>query len=90
MTVDLSFFRSETSQRLRAQARTEGRAEGLAKGRAEGLAVAVIHTLERNGITITAAAHGRITSCTEPERLLDWLDKSIMASTVDSLFDDPA
>ncbi|MEU6584631.1 hypothetical protein [Nocardia sp. NPDC046763] len=86
MTVDLSFFRSETSQRLRAQARTEGRAEG----RAEGLAVAVIHTLERNGITITAAARERITSCTEPERLLDWLDKSITASTVDSLFEDPA
>ena len=86
MTVDLSSFRSETSQRLRAQARTEGRAEG----RAEGLAVAVIHTLERNGITITAAARERITSCTEPERLLDWLDKSITVNTVDSLFEDPA
>ncbi|MFE3230252.1 hypothetical protein [Nocardia sp. NPDC059228] len=58
--------------------------------RAEGLAVAVIHTLERNGITVTAAARERVTSCTEPERILGWLDKSIAASTVDSLFEDPA
>ncbi|MGA6209356.1 hypothetical protein ACPESR_31825 [Nocardia testacea] len=30
MTVDLSFFRSPTAERLRAEGRSEGRSEGIA------------------------------------------------------------
>ncbi|WP_369633544.1 hypothetical protein [Nocardia sp. JMUB6875] len=84
MTVDLSFFRSETSQRLRAQ----GRNEGLAEGRTEGLAQAVLHTLERRGIAVSGDARTRIMSCAEPERLLNWLDVATTAAEVDELFRD--
>ncbi|APB00702.1 hypothetical protein [Nocardia seriolae] len=84
MTVDLSFFRSETSQRLRAQ----GRSEGLVEGRTEGLAQAVLHTLDRRGIAVSADARTRIMSCADSERLLNWLDVATTAVEVDELFRD--
>ncbi|WP_067544537.1 hypothetical protein [Nocardia crassostreae] len=88
MTVDLSFFRSETSQRLRAKARSEGLAEGLAEGRSEGLAQAVLHMLDRAGVAVSDDARSRINSCADPEQLLSWLDKAVSARTVDDLYRD--
>lgn len=72
MTVDLSFFRSETSQRLRN----------------EGIVVSVLHTLERRSIAVSDADRERIRSCTDPNRLLNWLDKAATATSVDVLFED--
>lgn len=70
MTVNLSFFRSETSQRLRAQ----------------GYVEALLRTLERRGIPVPQEALDRITACADRAVLDDWLDRSLTASTVDELF----
>ena len=59
MAADLSFFRSETSQRLRA----EGRAEGEAKGEAKS----VLRILDRRGIATTQEVIDRITACADPD-----------------------
>ncbi|GAB4584227.1 RpnC/YadD family protein [Nocardia sp. IFM 10818] len=84
MTVDLSFFRSETSQRMRAEARSQGRAEG----RAEGLAEAVLRMLDRRGLAVPRDMRDQIMSCTDSERLLAWLDKAVSVDSADDLFTD--
>ncbi|WP_024804642.1 hypothetical protein [Nocardia sp. BMG51109] len=70
MTVDLSFFRSETSQRLRAQ----------------GVASSILRILERRGITVPEAARDRITACADPAMLDTWLDRAVDAATIDDVF----
>ncbi|WP_406137251.1 hypothetical protein [Streptomyces sp. NBC_01089] len=82
MAADLSFFRSETSQRLRA----EGRAEGEARGEAQGEAKSVLRILDRRGIETDQAVIDRITTCADPDTLLNWLDRALTATTADDLF----
>ncbi|WP_405494789.1 hypothetical protein [Nocardia sp. NBC_00511] len=92
MTVDLSFFRSETSQRMREQARSEGieegRTEGHAEGLAEGLALAVLHMLDGRAVAVSDQVRERVMSCTDSDRLLKWLDKAATAVSADVLFGD--
>ncbi|WP_433564305.1 hypothetical protein ACQP1O_02490 [Nocardia sp. CA-151230] len=78
MTVDLSFFRSETSQRLRAEGRDEGRAEGLAE--------AILRSLAARRIEVLPADQNRIESCSDPDLLRSWLDRSFTATTAADLF----
>ncbi|MGC5365815.1 hypothetical protein ACPXCE_29815, partial [Streptomyces sp. DT24] len=82
MAVDLSFFRSETSQRLRS----EGKAEGRAEGRVEGQAEAVLLILDRRGLPLTDEAVHRIRTCTDPDTLHHWLERAITATTTEDLF----
>lgn len=77
MPVDLSFFRSETSQRLRAEGRAEGRAED------------VLLILDTRGIEVTEAARERITSCTDLDALRTWLTRAVTVDTADDLFTEP-
>ncbi len=77
MPVDLSFFRSETSQRLRAEGRAEARAEG------------VLLILDARGIEVPEAARERITSCTDLDELRTWIIRAVTAATADDLFTDP-
>ncbi|WP_406146618.1 hypothetical protein [Streptomyces sp. NBC_01012] len=70
MAIDLSFFRSESSQRLRA----------------EGKADAVVQVLEERGITVTAEARQRIHACTDTETLSRWLTRALAATTAQDLF----
>ncbi|MFQ6329371.1 hypothetical protein ACLMAL_24990 [Nocardia sp. CWNU-33] len=80
MSMDLSFFRSETSQRLRA--------EGVEKGHAEGHAEGLLRVLDRRGIVTDDNARARIKACTDQDRLNTWLDRSLTATTIADLFAD--
>jgi len=77
MSVDLSFFRSETSQRLRAEGRAEGRAED------------VLLILDTRGVEVSEAARERIASCTDLDALRTWLTRALTAETADDLFAEP-
>ncbi|WP_446223538.1 hypothetical protein ACTWPB_28475 [Nocardia sp. IBHARD005] len=92
MSVDLSFFRSETSQRLREEGREKGLEKGLEQGREEGrdqgVADSILRVLARRGVTVSATAETRITSCHDRDQLADWLDRAIAATDVDDLFAD--
>jgi hypothetical protein len=76
MSVDLSFFRSETSQRLRAEGRAAGHAEDL------------LLVLEERGIEVPDDVRARITDCTDLETLRTWLRRSLTATTAGDLFTD--
>lgn len=76
MSVDLSFFRSETSQRLRAEGRTEGHAEDI------------LLVLGERGLEVPDDARARIMECTELETLRAWLKRSVTADKVEDLFRD--
>ncbi|WP_069171158.1 hypothetical protein [Streptomyces griseus] len=82
MAIDLSFFRSETSQRLRA----EGLAKGMAEGKAKGLAEAVVKVLERRGVAVTDAVRDRVHACTDAETLDRWLMRALTAATAEDVF----
>lgn len=71
MTVDLSFFRSETADRLRA----------------EGLARAVLRRLHARGIEVPQDIRERIETCTTPAILDNWLDRSYVVDSAADLFD---
>lgn len=78
MAVDLSFFRSQTAERLRG----EGRVEGLAEGRAED----ILRLLSKRGIAVPDDVRDRITACTDPDTLSTWFDRAITATTAGELF----
>ncbi|MGW0180214.1 hypothetical protein [Nocardia sp. NPDC003345] len=100
MSVDLSFYRSRTSQRLRAEGRAQGRAQGLAEGRVEGLAEGhtegrveegiekTLRLLEARGITVPDHSRERIRACTDLEILDRWFDRAITATEIDEIFAD--
>ncbi|MTE11189.1 hypothetical protein [Nocardia aurantiaca] len=79
MTVDLSFFRSETSQRLRAEGRVEGRVQTLID--------AILRSLRARGIEVSQEARQRIESCRELDTLDAWFDRSLTASSITEIFD---
>ncbi|MFF9685234.1 hypothetical protein [Streptomyces sp. NPDC014623] len=72
--LDLSFFRSASSQRLRAEGKAEGKAE------------AVLTILERRGITVRDGVRSRILGCVDVETLDDWLGHALTAATAEELF----
>ncbi|MGW1743607.1 hypothetical protein ACWCPQ_32970 [Nocardia sp. NPDC001965] len=87
MTVDLSFFRSQTAERLRSEGRTEGIAEGRTEGRTEGIAGSIVRVLTRRGLTVDTDVRQRIEACAEIETLQLWLDRAVVVDSVDQLFD---
>ncbi|MGQ5604187.1 hypothetical protein [Streptomyces sp. EKS3.2] len=72
--MDLSFFQSETAQRLRAEGRAEGRAED------------VLLLLERRGVEVSEEERARIAGCTDMGVLDAWFVRAITASSVAELF----
>lgn len=72
MSIDLSFFRSETSQRLRA----------------EGVIDSILRILDRRGIVVGEDVRDRVTSCTDRRVLEGWLDRSLTITTAAELFVD--
>lgn len=81
MAVDLSFFRSETSQRLRA----EGKAEGVTEGKAEGKAEAILEILAQRHITVPHETRDRITACADQDQLTTWLRRAISIESINDL-----
>ncbi|MEV0079833.1 hypothetical protein AB0H58_25785 [Nocardia neocaledoniensis] len=86
--MDLSFFRSETSRRLRAEGREQGLEKGLEEGRDRGIADSILRILTRRGITVSVAAEARIISCHDRDQLTAWLDRAITVGTVEEMFAD--
>lgn len=78
MTVDLAFFRSETSQRLRA----EGREEGLVQGRAED----ILRILERRGVKTPDTVREQVSTCADLDALDTWFDRALTVTTAEDLF----
>ncbi|MCP2317079.1 hypothetical protein APR12_002419 [Nocardia amikacinitolerans] len=76
MSLDLSFFRSESSQRLRAE------------GHVEGVCGSILRVLERRGVEVSADAHDRIVGCTDRDTLHTWLDRALVVTDVQDLFHD--
>ncbi|MFE7114292.1 hypothetical protein ACFU99_02560 [Streptomyces sp. NPDC057654] len=72
MAADLSFFRSVTSQNLRA----------------EGLATAVLFLLDQRGIDVSDEARKRITDCHDHETLITWLARVYTTESTADLFED--
>ncbi|MFD6162776.1 hypothetical protein ACFWF7_23135 [Nocardia sp. NPDC060256] len=83
MSLDPSFFRSETSQRLRE----EGRTVGLAEGETKAVVRNILRVLERRGFVVDDEVRHRITSCTDLDVLDGWLDQSVTVTTVAELFE---
>ncbi|MFJ2897676.1 hypothetical protein ACIO87_22655 [Streptomyces sp. NPDC087218] len=74
VAVDLSFYKSFMSEEIR----DEGRAEGLAEG--------ILLILKVRGIPTTDEFHEKITNCTDPQLLRQWLNRAATATTADEVF----
>jgi hypothetical protein len=83
------------------EARALGRDEGLALGRDEGLALgrdegraaeaarSVLTALRVRGVVVPDVARGRILAEKDLERLEQWLERAILATSVSEVIDDP-
>lgn len=78
MAVDLSFSTSPISQEIREEGRAEGRAEGEARS--------VLLVMERRGIDVTDTVRERVTTCTDPDTLLEWLGRAVTATSAEEVF----
>lgn len=64
----------------------EGHAKGHAKGRIESAAESVLDVLRVRGIAVSAAARKRILAQRNLAQLQRWLEKAVVATSVDELF----
>ncbi|WP_194820076.1 hypothetical protein [Nocardia sp. XZ_19_385] len=74
MAIDLSFFRSETSNLLREQ------------GAVREVAKDILLVLESRGVEIPDDVPTRVRACTDLEELRVWLRKAATANCVDDVF----
>ena len=72
----------------RSEGRAQGRSEGRSEGRAEGAARLLLRALRSRGLVVNAEAEQRIRACTELSTLERWLDRALVASSVDEVFED--
>jgi hypothetical protein len=63
---------------------------GKAEGRAEGEAQALLAALRVRGIPVSDAARERILAERDPERLERWVERSIVATSVAEVIDEPS
>ncbi|MFI5501850.1 hypothetical protein ACIA5E_22550 [Nocardia asteroides] len=78
MATDLSFFRSESAQKLRAQGRAQGRVEGRAED--------VLLILRHRGVAVADDAVDRIRTCQDERQLATWLRMALDVSSTGELF----
>ncbi|MDT0402915.1 MULTISPECIES: hypothetical protein [Streptomyces] len=64
----------------------EGRAEGEATGEARGEARGILRVLEVRGLPLSDDVRRRVTTCTDLDRLNDWLDRSGTVERAEDLF----
>ncbi|MFD5552858.1 hypothetical protein ACFWIA_03355 [Streptomyces sp. NPDC127068] len=62
--------------------------ESYLKGRTDGRAVTIIDILGMRGLTIPDGVRERITSTTDEDTLIQWLERALTATAVDDLFVD--
>jgi hypothetical protein len=90
MTVDLDFFRSQTSQRIREAGREEGLAEGREKGQVHGIAITLLFMLDKREVHLSEEARQRVLSCTDQRLLGQWLDRVLTVADETELFGEDA
>ncbi|MBF6083941.1 hypothetical protein IU485_21460 [Nocardia cyriacigeorgica] len=86
MAIELSFFRGDTAQQLRAEGREEGLEKGREQGREEGLATSVLRVLRRRGVVLSAAQELSISSCRDLTQLGVWLERAAVADSAEDVF----
>ena len=82
MDTDLSFFRSESAQRLRAQ----GREQGFEQGLGQGVARSVLTVLTSRGIELSADQRKLLADTTDVDQLNAWLLRAVTATRAEELF----
>lgn len=87
METDLSFFRSESAQRLRAQGRKEGREEGLEAGVGLGVVRSVLTVLTSRGIELSSAQRKLLAETADLDQLNAWLLQAVTETRAGELFD---
>jgi hypothetical protein len=75
MPVDLNFFRSQTSQRIRAE------------GFRRGIALSVLQVLNTRDVPVSGEARQRVLGCGDQELLILWLDRALTVSDQTELFE---
>ncbi|MEU4649928.1 hypothetical protein [Nocardia fluminea] len=86
MDTDLSFFRSESAQRLRAQGREQGFEQGLEQGLGQGVARSVLTVLTGRGIELSADQRQLLADTTDVDQLNAWLLRAVTATRAEELF----
>lgn len=71
---------------IRTEGREEGRREGLQEGLSKGAAQALLRVLARRGFVIDAALAARIQGATDPDRLGLWIERAVVASSIEEVF----
>jgi hypothetical protein len=74
----------------RKAGRVEGREQGREQGRAEEAARAVLTALRVRGVEVPDAARERILAEKDPKRLERWLERAIVAASIDDVLDGPS
>lgn len=64
-----------------------GKAEGLVEGEAKGEAQAILRVLAAREIEVPEDTRTRIVECADRQRLDAWLDRAVVATSIDDLFD---
>lgn len=84
-------YQSEFARKYFAQGREEGRQEGRQEGREEGRyegeVESLIEVLDARGLEVDDEARRRITACTEPAQLKQWLRRAVAVKSVHELFE---
>jgi hypothetical protein len=62
----------------------------VAQGRAEARARNVLIVLRARGLAVSDGARERILSQKDPERLQRWLERAVVADSVDAALDEPS
>ena len=65
----------------------KGEARGEARGEAKGEAKAVLMILDGRNIQAPFEARRRILACTDQEALKTWINRALVVTSVDELFD---
>jgi hypothetical protein len=82
-------YQSDFAKKYVAQGRTEGRTEGRAEGRAEEAARNLLTVLRARGIAVPDSIRERILAQKDPELLERWLEKAVVASSVNAILAEP-
>jgi hypothetical protein len=78
--------KAEVLAQVHAELRAELRAEGREQGEAEGRAASILDVLEVRGLPREPWLRQRITTCTDPDLLPQWLRRAVTAAVVDEVF----
>ena len=83
-------YGEELIERGRQQGLTQGREEGRQLGLTRGRAEDVLRILTARGVRVDEAARQRILSCPDVATLDRWFERSLNATTLSEVLEDPA